>query len=96
MDRIKEVINSKMIDFRKKLREKILQSLHLSKEQRNELVERLKMLKRKTIDKVLPTGDSIEEINVWSKIADNTIPGRYSSHKGTTKTSYRRHSRHPF
>ncbi|KAK6028325.1 hypothetical protein OSTOST_05628, partial [Ostertagia ostertagi] len=55
-----------MNDFRKKLsgyREKILQSLHLSKEQRNELVERLKMLKRKTIDKVLPTGDTIEEIN---------------------------------
>ncbi|KAK6028857.1 astacin, partial [Ostertagia ostertagi] len=67
-----------MVDFRKKLsgyRKKILQKLHLSKEQRKELVERLKMLKRKTIDKVLPTGDSIEEINIMSKIAGALFQG---------------------
>ncbi|KAK6014891.1 hypothetical protein OSTOST_19716, partial [Ostertagia ostertagi] len=78
ISRIKEVIDSKMNDFRKKLsgyREKILQSLHLSKEQRNELVERLKMLKRKTIDKVLPTGDTIEEINEISNISDSLFQG---------------------
>ncbi|KAK6021951.1 hypothetical protein OSTOST_12366, partial [Ostertagia ostertagi] len=78
ISRIKEVIDSKMNDFRKKLsgyREKILQSLHLSKEQRNELVERLKMLKRKTIDKVLPTGDTIEEINEMSNISDSLFQG---------------------
>ncbi|KAK6015940.1 hypothetical protein OSTOST_18584, partial [Ostertagia ostertagi] len=78
MNRITEVINSKMMDFRKKLsgyKKEMLRKLHLSKEQRNELVERLKMLKRKTIDKVLPTGDSIEETNVWSKIADKLFQG---------------------
>ncbi|KAK6015941.1 astacin [Ostertagia ostertagi] len=67
-----------MMDFRKKLsgyKKEMLRKLHLSKEQRNELVERLKMLKRKTIDKVLPTGDSIEETNVWSKIADKLFQG---------------------
>ncbi|KAK6028858.1 hypothetical protein OSTOST_05053 [Ostertagia ostertagi] len=78
MDRLKEVFSSSMVDFGKKLsgyREKILQKLHLSKEQRKELVERLKMLKRKTIDKVLPTGDSIEEINIMSKIAGALFQG---------------------
>ncbi|PIO54015.1 hypothetical protein TELCIR_24631, partial [Teladorsagia circumcincta] len=78
MDRIKEVFNSNMMDFRKKLsgyKEKILQKLHLTKEQRKELVERLKMFKRKTIDKVLSTGDTIEEINVMSKIAGALFQG---------------------
>ncbi|PIO55726.1 astacin [Teladorsagia circumcincta] len=78
MDRIKEVFNSNMVDFRKKLsgyKEKILQKLYLTKEQRNELMERLKMLKRKTIDKVLSTGDSIEEINILSKIAGALFQG---------------------
>ncbi|PIO59178.1 astacin [Teladorsagia circumcincta] len=78
MDRIKEVFNSNMVNFRKKLsgyKDKILEKLHLSKEQRRELVERLKMLKRKTIDKVLPTGDSIDEINILSKIAGALFQG---------------------
>ncbi|PIO55799.1 astacin [Teladorsagia circumcincta] len=78
MDRIKEVFNSNMVDFRKKLsgyKDKILEKLHLSKEQRRELVERLKMFKRKTVDKVLPTGDSIDEINILSKIAGALFQG---------------------
>ncbi|KAK6014009.1 hypothetical protein OSTOST_20642 [Ostertagia ostertagi] len=54
MDRIKEVFNSSMVDFRKKLsgyKEKILQKLHLSKEQRKELVERLKVPRFKGVFK---------------------------------------------
>ncbi|KAK6035451.1 astacin [Cooperia oncophora] len=78
MDRIKEVFNGNMLEFRKKLsgyKDAILKKLTLSPEQRKELVERLKMFKRKTIDQVSPAGDSIEEINLRSQIAGALFQG---------------------
>ncbi|KAK6035450.1 hypothetical protein COOONC_27044 [Cooperia oncophora] len=67
-----------MLEFRKKLsgyKDAILKKLTLSPEQRKELVERLKMFKRKTIDQVSPAGDSIEEINLRSQIAGALFQG---------------------
>ncbi|KAK6053565.1 astacin [Cooperia oncophora] len=84
MDRIKEVFNGNMLEFRKKLsgyKDAILKKLTLSPEQRKELVERLKMFKRKTIDQVSPAGDSIEEINLRSQIAGALFQGDIGNNK---------------
>ncbi|KAK6052346.1 hypothetical protein COOONC_10148 [Cooperia oncophora] len=73
-----KVFNGNMLEFRKKLsgyKDAILKKLTLSPEQRKELVERLKMFKRKTIDQVSPAGDSIEEINLRSQIAGALFQG---------------------
>ncbi|KAK5970748.1 Zinc metalloproteinase [Trichostrongylus colubriformis] len=64
---IKNAVNQKMLNFKKKLskyKDKILEKLHLTKEERQKLLERLKFFKRKNVDQVQPTGDSIEEINL--------------------------------
>ncbi|KAK5969831.1 hypothetical protein GCK32_019928 [Trichostrongylus colubriformis] len=66
-------INQKMMKFKKKLskyKNKILDKLHLTKEKRAKLMERLKFWKRKNVDKVQPTGDSIEEINLQVRGGD--------------------------
>ncbi|KAK6013718.1 hypothetical protein OSTOST_20941 [Ostertagia ostertagi] len=46
-----------------------------SEEQREKLSQRLKFLKRKTVDHVNPMGDSIEEINVKSGVAAALFQG---------------------
>ncbi|KAK6025923.1 hypothetical protein OSTOST_08159 [Ostertagia ostertagi] len=77
-DRIKEAFKNDMAAFKKRLsgfRDKILKKLALTKEQRVALLERLKLFKRKSIDKVQPMGDSIEEINRNSKIAGALFQG---------------------
>ncbi|KAK6018603.1 hypothetical protein OSTOST_15806 [Ostertagia ostertagi] len=77
-DRIKEVFDSNMAAFKKRisgLKDKILKKLTLTKEQRAELLERLKLFKRKSVDKVQPMGDSIEEVNMNSHIADALFQG---------------------
>ncbi|KAK5982554.1 Zinc metalloproteinase [Trichostrongylus colubriformis] len=66
-------INQKMMNFKKKLskyKNKILEKLHLTKEKREKLMQRLKFWKRKNVDKVQPTGDSIEEINLQVRGGD--------------------------
>ncbi|KAK6060936.1 astacin [Cooperia oncophora] len=78
MDRIKQVFNTNMLEFRKKLsgfKEKILKKLTLTEAQRKELKERLKLFKRKTTDVVSQAGDSIEEINIRSQIASALFQG---------------------
>ncbi|KAK6017840.1 hypothetical protein OSTOST_16630 [Ostertagia ostertagi] len=77
-DRIKEAFKNDMAAFKNRLsgfRDKILKKLALTKEQRAALLERLKLFKRKSIDKVQPMGDSIEEINRNSKIAGALFQG---------------------
>ncbi|KAK5972583.1 hypothetical protein GCK32_001458 [Trichostrongylus colubriformis] len=66
LKKIKNAVNQKMQDFKNKLskyKEKILEKLHLTKEERQKLLEKLKLFKRRNVDQVQPTGDSIEEIN---------------------------------
>ncbi|PIO56569.1 hypothetical protein TELCIR_22031 [Teladorsagia circumcincta] len=72
------VFNNNMAAFKKRLggfRDKILKKLTLTKEQRAELLERLKLFKRKSVDKVEPMGDSIEEVNLNSHIAGALFQG---------------------
>ncbi|KAK6024917.1 hypothetical protein OSTOST_09196 [Ostertagia ostertagi] len=76
--RIKEVLNNKMAAFKKRLsgfKDKILKKLTLTKEQRAELLERLKLVKRRSTDKVQPMGDSIEEVNLQNHIAGALFQG---------------------
>ncbi|KAK6027306.1 hypothetical protein OSTOST_06666 [Ostertagia ostertagi] len=74
MDRIKEQ-HGRFPKKIERIQGKDTAETSLVKGAKKELVERLKMLKRKTIDKVLPTGDSIEEINIMSKIAGALFQG---------------------
>ncbi|KAK6029730.1 astacin [Ostertagia ostertagi] len=76
--RIKEVLNNNMAAFKKRLsgfKDKILKKLTLTKEQRAELLERLKLVKRRSTDKVQPMGDSIEEVNLQNHIAGALFQG---------------------
>ncbi|KAK5970060.1 Zinc metalloproteinase [Trichostrongylus colubriformis] len=67
LSNIKDAVNRKMMVFKEKLskyRNKILEKLHLTKEERQKLLERLKFFKRKDVDHVDPMGDSITEVNL--------------------------------
>ncbi|KAK5986226.1 Zinc metalloproteinase [Trichostrongylus colubriformis] len=76
--KIKHAFNNKMAAFKKTLstfKDKILKKLHLPKEEKQKLFERLKLFKRKKVDKVRPTGDSIEEINKRANITEEMFQG---------------------
>ncbi|KAK5972856.1 Zinc metalloproteinase [Trichostrongylus colubriformis] len=76
--KIKHAFTNKMAAFKKELnalKNKILKKLHLSKEEKRNLFERLKFFKRKKVDKVQPTGDSIEEVNERANITEEMFQG---------------------
>ncbi|KAK6049907.1 astacin [Cooperia oncophora] len=81
INRIKQVLKENMAEFRSKLaayKEKILKKLTLPPELRKKLTEKLKVSrcsKGKPSIKSSPTGDSIEEINIRSKIAGALFQG---------------------
>ncbi|KAK6022455.1 hypothetical protein OSTOST_11846 [Ostertagia ostertagi] len=78
MERMKEAFYSNMATFRERLsryKERILKKLTLTPEHRKEFLERLKLFKRRTVDKVEPRGDSIAEINMRSENAGELFQG---------------------
>ncbi|VDP01097.1 unnamed protein product [Heligmosomoides polygyrus] len=79
LDKLTKVLNkADLLDIHKKiagLKDKIKAKLALSAEEAKALAERLKLLKRKKVDKVQPVGDSIEEINMNSQVGEYLFQG---------------------
>ncbi|KAK6026566.1 hypothetical protein OSTOST_07454, partial [Ostertagia ostertagi] len=77
-NRIYEASNISMLKFVKTLEEQqesMQQNFALNTQQKEELAKELEKIKRKTVDKVQPMGDSIEEINRRSGVADALFQG---------------------
>ncbi|WKX88124.1 hypothetical protein Q1695_008055 [Nippostrongylus brasiliensis] len=68
LDKLKKKFNTTALaDFREKLaglKDKIKSKLTLTKEKMAEVAERLKLVRRKNVDKVQPGGDNIDDINL--------------------------------
>lgn len=79
LDSMKKVFNTtKLLAIRDKihgLKDKMMAKLTLNREQMAALIERLKLFKRTKIDHVQPQGDSINEINMNSEIANVLFQG---------------------
>ncbi|VDL80657.1 unnamed protein product [Nippostrongylus brasiliensis] len=76
---IKEKFNTTALaDFREKLsglKDKIKSKLTLTKEKMAEVAERLKLVRRKNVDKVQSGGDNIDDININAGVGEALYQG---------------------